>query len=132
MFLNTFAQWGRWAVPIKTDSWLVFAIVLIGLIIFVWVIVRLITRVTDDTDPAETDRQMLSTISELHRKGDLSQEEFRSIKGRLVERLRNPGPVSVDANDPAESAMLKEAPAEFDSPRLESETSSGEDTTIAT
>ncbi len=65
-----------------------FAIVLIALIIFIWLVARLVTRVTEDSDPAETDRQMLTAINELHRKGDLSLEEFRSIKGQLIGRLR--------------------------------------------
>ncbi len=46
---------------------------------------------------------MLTDIGDLHRGGDLTDEEYRSIKGRLLERLENsddfPTPTkSEDAN----------------------------------
>ena len=81
------AWWVLKPIPIVTESWLIFAVVLITLIVFIWLISRLVTRATEDSDPAEVDRQMLTAINDLHRKGDLSGEEFRSIKGQLVERL---------------------------------------------
>jgi uncharacterized membrane protein len=88
-----FKSWGIVPIPIGTDSWLVFTVVLIVMIIVITLITRLVTRATEDSDPAETDRQMLTAINDLHRKGDLSQEEFRSIKGQLVDRLHE-GPDS--------------------------------------
>ncbi len=39
------------------------------------VIIRLVARVNEDTDPAEADRQMLLAINELHREGDLDNED---------------------------------------------------------
>ncbi len=90
---------GSWAfkpIPIGTESWLVFTIVLIALIIFIWLVTRLVARVTENSDPAETDRQMLTAVNDLHRKGDLSQEEFRSIKSQLVDRLHEDGTSSVE------------------------------------
>jgi hypothetical protein len=50
------------------------------MIIGIALIARLVTRATEDSGPADTDRQMLTAINDLNRKGDLSQEEFRSIK----------------------------------------------------
>lgn len=76
----SFKSWGIVPIPIGTDSWLVFSVVLIVMIIVITLITRLVTRATEDSDPAETDRQMLTAINDLNRKGDLSQEEFRSIK----------------------------------------------------
>ena len=90
--MNLESWWLR-AIPIGTDSWWTFAVVLIALIVFILLIARLVTRATEDSDPAETDRQMLTAVNDLHRKGDLSQEEFRSIQGQLVDRLRE-GPDS--------------------------------------
>jgi len=85
-----------------------FTAVLIVLIVSIWGVARLVTRVTEDSDPAETDRQMLTAINDLHRKGDLSQEEFRSIKGQLVDRLqedRKSSPTgSSDKEDHSDSA----------------------------
>ena len=82
------AWWVLKPIPIVTESWLVFAVVLIALIVFILLIARLVTRATEDSDPAEIDRQMLTAINDLRRKGDLPQEEFRSIKGQLIDRLK--------------------------------------------
>ena len=84
-----FELWGLKGIPIGTESWSIFVVVLIALIIFIWLIARLVTRATEDSDPAEVDRQMLTAINDLRRKGDLSQEEFRSIKGQLIDRLKD-------------------------------------------
>ncbi len=83
------ALWPLKPIPIGTESWLVFAVVLIALVVFIWLISRLVTHATEDSDPTEVDRQMLTTINDLHRKGDLSQKEFRSINGQLVARLHD-------------------------------------------
>ncbi len=103
--------WGFVPIPVGTDSWMTFTAVLVVLIVFIWVVARLVTRVTEDSDPAETDRQMLTVINDLHRKGDLSQEEFRSIKGQLVDRLQEDGKSSPtgssDNGDHADSTGLK-------------------------
>jgi len=37
-------------------------------------------------DPADADDQMVRELEELKRRGDLSEEEFRSIKGRISRR----------------------------------------------
>ena len=52
-----------------------------------WLIFRIRARFRGGDDPAAADHGMLMQISELRRRGDLSEEEYRSIKGRLVERL---------------------------------------------
>jgi uncharacterized membrane protein len=75
----------------SAGSWLLFLIALITLIVLVWMIVRLVARVNEDTDPATEDREMLLAMLDLHRQGDLSTEEFRSIKGQLVGRMRPGG-----------------------------------------
>lgn len=53
----------------------------------IWAIVWLKARYWGHEDPAAADHQMLTQLGELRRNGDLSEEEYRSIKGRLVERL---------------------------------------------
>lgn len=70
------------------SSWLWFLAAMFGLTIMIWVIVRLVARVNEDTDPAEADREMLLALSELHQEGDLTPDEYRSIKSQLVGRLR--------------------------------------------
>ena len=58
------------------------------LVILIWSIVRVISRVNEDVDPAVSDQEMLVSISELRRVGDLTEDEYRSIKSQLVGRLR--------------------------------------------
>ena len=107
------ASWGLKPVPIGTESWLIFALVLIALVVFIWLITRLVTRATEDSDPAEIDRQMLTAINDLHRKGDLSQEEFRSIKGQLLDRLHEDRKSSaVGSSDEEDHAVSPETAVE--------------------
>lgn len=85
--MRLLAEWD-WTLPdLPVDSWWFFTVVLVLLVVFIWVVARLTTHTTDDIDPAEIDRQMLSAVSELRSQGELTQEEFRSIKSRLVTRL---------------------------------------------
>ena len=49
----------------------------------VWAIIRMRSRYRENEDPAVADHQLLSQIGDLRRQGTLSDEEFRSIKGRL-------------------------------------------------
>ena len=70
------------------DSWWFFAAVLTGLIIAIALVIRFVSSKTDDIDPVEIDRQMLSSVRELTRTGEITDHEYRSIKGRLVERLK--------------------------------------------
>lgn len=71
----------------------------IGLLVAIGVLVGLIVRIRallrEDTDAAADHHELLTSISELHREGDLSEDEYRSIKGRLISRLGD-GPVAND------------------------------------
>ena len=65
-------------------EWVLLFALLGGLI---WAITWMKSRYWGHEDPAAADHQMLSHLGELRRQGGLSEEEYRSIKGRLVERL---------------------------------------------
>ena len=95
-------------------SWLIFLVALVGLFIVIWQVIRLVARVNEDSDPAEADHEMLLVLSELHREGDLTKEEFRSIKGQIVGRLRvtESGRMGVKAG--GNSAVLSGLPDEGD------------------
>ena len=73
----------RFAEFVQDSLWwwvgLLFAIVLL-----VWIVVRLREWFREDSDPADDSRRMLSDIREMYHEGDLSEEEYRSIKGRLI------------------------------------------------
>ena len=94
------------------SSWLPILAGLVGLIVLIWLIVRLIARVNEDTDPAEADREMLLTLSDLRREGDLTQEEFRSIKSRLVQRMSATDDRFPVHSETAISAELKSVPVQ--------------------
>lgn len=53
----------------------------------VLILYKLRSRFSDDADSDTNPHAMLSQIHELRREGELTDEEYRSIKGRLVERL---------------------------------------------
>jgi len=87
MALTFFADWSFKAPELPVDNWWFVGTVLVVLIILIWVVVRLATSATEGIDPAEIDRQMLTAVSELRSQGELTPDEYRSIKGRLVGRL---------------------------------------------
>ena len=54
-------------------TWLQFLFAAACLVVLIWQIARFISRVDEDIDPAESDEDMLNTISELRREGDLTE-----------------------------------------------------------
>jgi len=80
------------------------------LVVLVWGIFRLVSRANEDVDPAEADREMLEAINELRREGDLSESEFRTIKGQLVARLNGQWSSTPDSRKAAASAGAPEKP----------------------
>lgn len=70
------------------DSWWFFGAVLTTLVVAIALVIRFVSSTTDDIDPVEIDRQMLSSVRELTRTGEITDDEYRSIKGQLVERLK--------------------------------------------
>ncbi|MEP3477931.1 MAG: hypothetical protein ABJZ55_01670 [Fuerstiella sp.] len=73
---------------LPVDSWWFFGSVLTALVVAIALVIRFVSSKTDDIDPVEVDRQMLSSVRELTRTGEITDDEYRSIKGRLVERLK--------------------------------------------
>ena len=69
-------------------SWIPLLIAASFLVVVIWAIVRLVSRVNEDVDPAEADREMLLALNDLRREGDLTEDEFRSIKGQITGRLQ--------------------------------------------
>ena len=61
--------------------------VILAILAMAWMIVKIRAWFTDGDDPAEGDHQLLISIRDLKREGDLTDDEYRSIKSRLVNRL---------------------------------------------
>lgn len=68
-------------------NWWQFLFAAACLMVLIWSIVRFVSSIHEDVDPAESDQDMLIAISELRRQGDLSEDEYRSIKGQLLARM---------------------------------------------
>ena len=68
-------------------TWWQFLFAAACLVVLIWSIVRFVSRAHEDVDPAESDQDMLNAISELRREGDLTEDEYRSIKSQLMGRM---------------------------------------------
>jgi len=69
------------------EQWIGFGAALVGVFILIWLVVRVRSRYREDEDPAGDAHEMLLQFRDLHRHGDLTDEEFRSIKSRLLGSL---------------------------------------------
>jgi hypothetical protein len=78
---------GGWEEFLQFVSWWPVMVAAVALILLIWAILHFVARANEGVDPAEADRQMLLAMNELRREGDLSESEFRSIKGQLVSRF---------------------------------------------
>lgn len=67
--------------------WLLLAGVLL---LAAWAISRIRARYRGHADRDAIDSQLLMRMRELEREGVLTEEEFRSIKGRLGDRMSDP------------------------------------------
>lgn len=61
----------------------------VALVVLAWLVFRLRAWYGEDSDRTGGDHELLTHLRELHREGDVSEEEFRSIKGRLTERMES-------------------------------------------
>jgi len=64
-------------------SWMTWFGLFALLAVAAWLVLRIRARFRDRDDPTEGDHQMLMQMGELHRRGGLSDQEFRSIKSKL-------------------------------------------------
>ena len=69
------------------EEWAKFAVGLIVIGFLFWLVVRMSGQLRGDATPSASDQFLLTQFRELRQEGDLSEEEYRSIKGRLVDRL---------------------------------------------
>lgn len=83
MFLLSDARLSR----ILEDTLWHWAGLVVGVIVMIVAVVLIRGWLRDDDDPAIEDQQMLRQIAELQRRGELSGEEYRSIKGRIIGRM---------------------------------------------
>lgn len=58
--------------------------VIVAILVGIWLVASIRSRYRGHEDPAAQSQQMLTHMRDLYRQGDLSEEEYRSIKGRLM------------------------------------------------
>lgn len=58
----------------------------VALLALAWAFFRLRSWMGDDEDRTAGEQELLTHVLQMHREGDVSEEEFRSIKGRLTGR----------------------------------------------
>ena len=91
------------------------AFLAVVLAISVWLIVRIRARYWGLEDPTAAEGEMLLRLSELRREGQLTEEEYRSIKGRLVARIGE----SLREQEVVDSAGISVSAASSDQHRKE-------------
>jgi hypothetical protein len=114
----TTTQWDK-LLQLQDPGWWHMAVAAVVVIVVIWVIVRLIARVNEDVDPADADREMLDAIHDLRSEGDLSEDEFRSIKGQLISRLGRSSGLPKQGRKSAETAGLQRLKNTANSPAAE-------------
>lgn len=90
------------------DSSLVWLGLIVTLGIGIWIISWIRSRLADDEGSATENHQLLTQIGDLRDQGDLTDEEYRSIKGRLVVRLED----TMSANEGKRTAHTVSEPDE--------------------
>lgn len=84
------------------SEWLPVLVGVLGAIVLIWVVIRVRTWWQGDEDPEAADEQMLFQLDDLHREGDLTHDEYRSIKSQIIKRMEGAAQVAqldVDSDD---------------------------------
>ena len=80
-------DWSRFneqVAPNMPSGWVILGF-LAGVVVLLWVTLRYRVWFREDAADAENTIDLLSDMKELHQEGGLTDEEFRSIKTRLVQ-----------------------------------------------
>ena len=67
-----------------SDAIFTFSVVIVSIGILIWLIVRIRMYFRAGGDVQINEDRILDEFREIHRQGDLSEAEFRSIKGQLL------------------------------------------------
>ncbi|MCA9039309.1 MAG: hypothetical protein KDA65_03070 [Planctomycetaceae bacterium] len=92
------------------QSWLLYTGLIVAVCFLIWVIIQVRTRLRDDADHNADPWQLLQQMQDLHRQGDLTEEEYRSIKGQLLSKNEELLPQS--AQDNSKQSIKEDCPDE--------------------
>lgn len=82
-----------------TDSAVNYGITALFVLFLVWASLKLRSWYQDDSDPAADLSELLIQFKDLHRQGQISEEEFRSIKGHLIDHRADPSGEDLETTD---------------------------------
>lgn len=68
----------------------------VALLVLAWATYRLRSWFGEDEDRTDANQELLTHLRQMHAEGDVSDEEFRNIKGRLTEGMAPPVPPAKD------------------------------------
>lgn len=77
-------DWERWYRFQKAMPLWQWALVIGGVCVAIWLIIRLKSYFREDADVADQSMEMLTQFRDLHQEGGLSDDEFRLIRSRLA------------------------------------------------
>ena len=63
------------------------ALAFLALGVLLWVVLKIRARMSENDDATVSDHDLLSQYRDLHQQGELTDEEFRSIKSQIIARL---------------------------------------------
>jgi hypothetical protein len=64
-------------------EWIVFLAAATGIAVAVWAVARFRASLRGDADPAAADAHLVRLARELRDRGEVSEDEYRSLKGRF-------------------------------------------------
>jgi len=77
-------NWNRWQQYHEALSPWQWGLMIGGIFLAIWLIVRLRSYFREDADDADQPMEMLTQFRDLHQQGGLSDDEFRLIRSRLA------------------------------------------------
>ena len=77
-------NWSRWQQYHEALSPWQWGLMIGGIFLAIWLIVRLRSYFREDADDADQPMEMLTQFRDLHQQGGLSDDEFRLIRSRLA------------------------------------------------
>lgn len=79
------------------ESWVEWLGLAVAIGFLIWVSLRIRSYFLEDTDTEDECDFLLSQARELRQQGDLSEEEFRKLKNRIVAKSNSPQPPPPDS-----------------------------------
>jgi hypothetical protein len=71
----------------------------VAVLVLAWVTYHLRAWFGEDEGHTDANQELLTHVRDLHREGEMSESEYRSIKGRLTGQKERPASTEADSQD---------------------------------